>query len=94
MRALVEDTLSKLAGYQAIDLYEAYQRLGGEGDPEVMPIPVREFLCQLLSALGYRERCMVKVGDDEGHLFWSRETWELDREALSRAKEVESYRAF
>lgn len=80
--------IEALAGHQATDLHLVYTRLGGEGDPDLMPCEVRLFLSRLLSSLGYVER-WVTSGDGEAHLMWVRDPWRVDVAALSG--EVETY---
>jgi hypothetical protein len=80
--------IQALAGHQATDLHLVYTRLGGEGDPDLMPSEVRQFLCRLLQTFGYRERWVTK-GDGEAHLMWVRDPWPVDVAALSG--EVETY---
>ena len=93
-RAVVEAT-RKLAGRQAISLNEAFRVLiDGEGDPDLMPVHVREGLCEVLRDFGYAERLTAPEGGGDGRLMWVRGPWPIDHGALSRAREVETLRPF
>lgn len=49
----VFDTIRRLAGWQAIDLDDAFRLLlDGSGDPDLMPLEVRKFLCEALRFYG------------------------------------------
>lgn|GEM_PF-3040760 len=85
----VLSSIRKLAGHQAISLYDAFELLiEGRGDPDLMPTRARKGLCAILRGFGYREKFMVKVGSDEGQLMWVRTPWPIDVEMIESGKTV------
>lgn len=85
----VLSSIRKLAGQQAISLYDAFELLiEGRGDPDLMPTRARKGLCAVLRGFGYREKFMVKAGSDEGQLMWVRDPWPIDVEMIESGKTV------
>lgn len=90
----VLDAIRRLAGYQAIDLNEAYRvLLGGQDDLDLAPVARRNALCELLRAHGYREEFVMQDGEDEAHLMWVRGPWPIDVAALE-GRELERFTKF
>jgi len=85
----VLSSIRKLAGHQAISLYDAFALLiEGRGDPDLMPVRARKGLCSILHGFGYREKFMVKAGSDEAELMWIRDPWPIDVEIVESGKTV------
>ena len=75
---LIEGAIEKFAGYQIIGFDEAYRRLGGTGDPDLMPAIMRENLIALLTSFGYQERWASEENSDDFGLMWVRGPWPID----------------
>lgn len=85
---LYEGAIERFAGYQIIGFYEAYRRLGGTGDPDLMPVVMRKNLVQFLLSCGYRERWASEENSDDCHLMWVRGPWPID---YGRSNEQEKW---
>lgn len=91
---LVQHAIWQLASYEAVDIHEAYELIGGVGDLHQLPDRAFDCMCDLLETLGYRGRWIAKVGEEEGRFMWVRGPWPIDFWGPRASCEKEAYVAF